>query len=98
MRSDPRSCIGALASVIVLVGLLVAVGSAGWRPDAPVAGIGTPADAARSAALAQVGLETVGPPQVRSRPAPATKQPVRPKVVVTAPSPTASYGQAKQRG
>lgn len=90
--------VGALGSVVVLVALSVAVGSAGSRPLVPVAGVGTPADdVQRSAVLAGLGLETVGPPEVIGRPAPATRHPGRPKVVAAAPTASPSYGQASQR-
>ncbi len=89
----------ALGSVVVLVALALAVGaSAGLSPARSGAGLGTAADdAERSALLAELGLQTVGLPEVTTRPAPATKQPVRPKAVAAAPSPKATYGQAQQR-
>ena len=100
MRFHPRGrVIGALGSVAVLVALAVVVGgSAGSSPASPIAGMGTPADdAVRSALLAELGLETVGPPEVTSRPAPASKQTVRPKAVGATPTPKPTPMQAKQR-
>jgi hypothetical protein len=102
MRSQPRaSLLAALGSVVVLVALAVAVGgSASLSPSASTAGPGSATAAAeRSAVLAELGLETVGPPYATSRRASATRPPIRPKAVVavTTPTPKASYGQAQQR-
>ena len=100
MSFHPRArLIGTLGSAVILAALAVAVGSgAGSSPVAPVAGVGSPAEAAqRSALLSELGLETVGPPRITARPTPTGKQAVRPKAVVAAPTPTAPTGIARQR-
>lgn len=100
MQFHPRAgLLAALGPVVVLVALALAVGgSAGLSPAASSAGLGTLADdAERSAILAELGLVTVGPPDVTTRPVAVTRQAIAPKVAAPTPTPKATYGQAEQR-
>jgi hypothetical protein len=101
MRSRYRDgAVGALAAVIACAALVAVVGgAAGARSNGPAgAATGTSAaDAERAAFLADLGLETVGPPVVGSPSAPAKRAATPKEVVAAAATPRPTPTQAGQR-